>query len=388
MPDTPSPAAFDAVKSLLDSPVAFHPAFARVAGGVTGGVFLSQLCYWARTMDKRAEAGNRDPTGRLSVEFWKSLGEWSEETALSPKELRAARSRLEVLGVVVSRLDRVRHRLWWRVDYGRLAELLSEGEYLPKGQVPPAQKADATGRKGKSIYEMAETTAETTAENGAAVSKPRSFLDTGRARGDAVAAIGGPARPLPGADPDPDPPPAGPGGRGGRPASPPAPLAPAMAQAAGAAGVPAGIVAGQLLEHPGRESELLGWLVSLGRRRARFRAPAAMLRWAMLRGLSPPGQDHDQGKREARGGDLAPARGSLFQRRAVLAIRAAAAEIGARTRAAEAGIPAAVWRVARARCEERIQADRREATLRLRRLLPALSGGQRQRALELLGRTA
>lgn len=205
-----SPAPFDAVKALLDGPVAYHPALARVAGGVAGGVFLSQLCYWARTMDRRAKEQDRDPAGLRSVEFWKALPEWRDETGLSVKELRSARERLETSGVLTTRVDRAKNLVYWRVDYGRLAAELSEGEHLPKGQVMEsptlAERATAVAERASHNSGCSETTAETTNNGtGAALGLPPSQNLGARARGAVVAPPDGDD------DPTPTPP------RGGRP---------------------------------------------------------------------------------------------------------------------------------------------------------------------------
>lgn len=130
----------------------------------------------------------------------------------------------------------------------------------------------------------------------------------------------------------PDEPPDGPP-RGGRPrpgapganAGPsraPEPLPASLAGPAAEARIPAGIVAGALLEgHP--EGLVLAWLVSLARRRGRLRAPAAVFRWALRAGLTPAGLDHDQAKRQARG-DLGCRRARAFGHQAARALAPAA----------------------------------------------------------------
>lgn len=98
------------------------------------------------------------------------------------------------------------------------------------------------------------------------------------------------------------------------PPSPPLPLPPSLRQAAAEARIPAGIVAGALLE--GHAEGLVSlWLVSLARRRGRIRAPAALLRWALRRGQLPAGMDHDAAKRGARG-DLGCSRARAFAHQA------------------------------------------------------------------------
>lgn len=57
-------------------PIAYFEAFARLTGGVNGGVLLSQLVYWNRIMDR---------------EFYKSDAELMAETGLTRNKLRSAK---------------------------------------------------------------------------------------------------------------------------------------------------------------------------------------------------------------------------------------------------------------------------------------------------------
>ncbi len=102
---------------LLDSPIAYHRVFAKVANSVTAGVFLSQAVYWSR---------------RATLEggwFYKSSPEWEEETVLSKREQETARRKLREIGVLEEKLDNPNGNLWkhivfYRINYQKLAELL------------------------------------------------------------------------------------------------------------------------------------------------------------------------------------------------------------------------------------------------------------------------
>lgn len=100
------------LRYLLRRPIAFHRAFADLAGSAAGGLFLSQLFYWS---DKGADA-----------EGWvyKSIAEWTEETALSRREQESARSALVALGVLAVERRGLPARLYFRLDLDRLASLL------------------------------------------------------------------------------------------------------------------------------------------------------------------------------------------------------------------------------------------------------------------------
>lgn len=94
------------VGSLLGSPVAFHSIFAKIAGGATHGLFLSQAYYWSSIKS--------DSDGW----FYKSGADWEEETGLSRRERDGARAALgpDGLKVLEERRDYSEHRVYFRVD--------------------------------------------------------------------------------------------------------------------------------------------------------------------------------------------------------------------------------------------------------------------------------
>lgn len=96
----------------LRRPIAFHRVFAELAGSAAGGLFLSQLFYWS---DK-----GTDPEGWI----YKTIAEWTEETALSRREQESARAALVALGVLEVERRGLPARLHFRLDVDRLASLL------------------------------------------------------------------------------------------------------------------------------------------------------------------------------------------------------------------------------------------------------------------------
>lgn len=118
----------EVLKHLLDRPIAFHRCLVSVAGSVTAGLMLSQAIYWSRITS--------DPDGR----FWKTRDEWEEETGLSRYEQEGARKRLRELRIMEEKLAGVPARMFFRVNFERLAELLSR---LPgrKTKIPANQLA-------------------------------------------------------------------------------------------------------------------------------------------------------------------------------------------------------------------------------------------------------
>jgi len=102
------------VRALLkDRPIAYKPILARALGGVTVGLWVSQLIYWS---DK-----GRDPDGWI----YKTYIEWEAETAMSRGELDGARKRAGMLGIVEEKLAQVPARLHYRINWERLEELLA-----------------------------------------------------------------------------------------------------------------------------------------------------------------------------------------------------------------------------------------------------------------------
>src|SRR5687767_10207092 len=103
----------DLVRALSDRPIAFNPAYARLAGSVTAGLFLSQAMYWS--MRTKHDDGW----------FYKSQIEWSSETAMSRTEIETARKRLRSLGVLHEKRKGNPARLWYQIDVDRLTNLIA-----------------------------------------------------------------------------------------------------------------------------------------------------------------------------------------------------------------------------------------------------------------------
>lgn len=74
------------LRQINQRPVAYYPAYAKLMGSVSGGVFLSQILYWWST------------SGR---EFFKTDAELMQETSLTAHEIRAAKHKVKQLGCVV-----------------------------------------------------------------------------------------------------------------------------------------------------------------------------------------------------------------------------------------------------------------------------------------------
>ena len=106
-----------ALIQLLDRPIAYNPAFAKLrAGKVKSGpvaaVFLSQLVYWHNRMD--------------GGWMYKTQADISLETALTRDEQETARKRLVSLGVLEEDRRGVPATMHYRINTERLEALLLE----------------------------------------------------------------------------------------------------------------------------------------------------------------------------------------------------------------------------------------------------------------------
>lgn len=123
------------ILDLLDRPIAFHRAFARLAGSVHAGLLLSQAVYWSRRTSDQAGW------------FYKTQVEWEEETCLSRREQESARAALRRLLVADQPLwyeERrgVPARIFYRIDFTVLQDLLSDQQYGEKRHSSMADSAN------------------------------------------------------------------------------------------------------------------------------------------------------------------------------------------------------------------------------------------------------
>ena len=143
-----------ALVEIITHPVAYYVAFAKAGGGVTVGVFLSQLFYWT--------GKGSDPDGWI----YKTQEEWEAETGLTRWEQETARKRLKRAGVLEEKRRGVPARLHYRVDLDTLIDLVSSlwenhnqecGKTSDKNVGKPQTSMLETN---KLIHRLPETTAE------------------------------------------------------------------------------------------------------------------------------------------------------------------------------------------------------------------------------------
>ena len=150
-------------------PVAYYPALAEHLGGVSATVLFCQMTYW---MDKL--------TSDLGVH--KTSDEIQAETGLSYEEQLTARKKLKRLGVLVETHKRLEHRIYFKINFERVDQVLTQvvdnslngqNPFREKGKAQSGNKgipSSGTGESpargdGKAHFDPTEITTETTTEN-------------------------------------------------------------------------------------------------------------------------------------------------------------------------------------------------------------------------------
>lgn len=104
------------LRELLTRPVAFHPALARLFGGVNEALLWQQINYWS-------DKGRREDGW-----IYKTKEELEEETTLTRDQQDRARKNLEKLGVLETKLMKAdgAPTLHYKVDHEQVIALLSD----------------------------------------------------------------------------------------------------------------------------------------------------------------------------------------------------------------------------------------------------------------------
>jgi hypothetical protein len=147
------------LESIGDRPIAFHRIYAKIGGSIHAGIFLAQSAYWSST--KKEKDGW----------FWKTREQWTEETCIDRHYQLRVRSTLKGMGVLEEREDRLDHKLYFRVNFQRLYELILEHqdtapEVVPEPENEATPSAGTTAVKDSETLTLTETTPETTSEVG------------------------------------------------------------------------------------------------------------------------------------------------------------------------------------------------------------------------------
>lgn len=156
-----------ALMEVLSSPIAYYVTFARVSGGVTAGVFLSQLFYWT--------GRGKNPQGWI----WKTADEFEAETGLTRAEQETARRNLKARGFIEERLAGVPATLHFRVQLEIIMEAVAQ--FGENDQTSLAESAKLDSAKlpnliGENCQTNPETTPEITTETTTALPQPATAI--------------------------------------------------------------------------------------------------------------------------------------------------------------------------------------------------------------------
>lgn len=133
------------ITDLLDRPIAYHRVFVTLTGSVKAAVLLSQAVYWQKR------------TSRKDGWFYKSYGEWEDETGLTRREMDTARRDCEKY--LLTDLRGVPATLFWKVDEDALvADLFQFVQNVQTGMNESAKQVSAK----RTNINRTETTTETT----------------------------------------------------------------------------------------------------------------------------------------------------------------------------------------------------------------------------------
>lgn len=120
---------YEQLRKILGRPVAYYSTFAKVAGGATAGLMLSQIWYWS---DER----------RAGVDGWfyKSRDQWTEETGMTRPEQEAAREILRSRGLIEEIRKGNPYRLYYRLNKSTLMEAINNPDDFVAQFEKPANK--------------------------------------------------------------------------------------------------------------------------------------------------------------------------------------------------------------------------------------------------------
>ena len=155
----------DAIKQLLERPVAYYAVLAQISGSVNAGLILSQSIYWTPRTDDR------------DGWFYKTREQWQQELGLKRAQQESARKSLRDRDLLEEKLAGNPARLYFRVNLEAVLQaiLLATGQADKMATRSPSRRREATrpdGRKAasKSATNVpaligTETTSETIPES-------------------------------------------------------------------------------------------------------------------------------------------------------------------------------------------------------------------------------
>ena len=168
----------EAVKELLDRPIAYHGILAKTLGSVPAAVMLSQGIYWQKIAEKKGAAW-----------FWVTAKDWFDQTGIKADAQLTARAVLKKSGCWHERLFDLPAKMHYQIDVSALLNVISE--YLNSGEqvtgIPgnrmPGMPRTASGKfrqlsagnpgSNKEIKEIKKEINDESEKNAVAVATPK-----------------------------------------------------------------------------------------------------------------------------------------------------------------------------------------------------------------------
>jgi len=94
-----------------ERPIAYYPVYAKICGGITAGLLLSQLVYWGRVSKWR--------------EFYKTGRELREEISMGRHEFLSAKKKIRTLGFALTRVKNYPPVTYYKVMVDKIIEAIS-----------------------------------------------------------------------------------------------------------------------------------------------------------------------------------------------------------------------------------------------------------------------
>ena len=144
---------------LNQKPIAYYPIYRQITGSTTGAILLSQLMYWFSKKEK----------------FFKTNDELLEETMLTDKELKTAKSAIKKLPFIKITLEGLPAKTFYKIDwdlyvdtlenYGRNAQEKSgPTSWAESDQQYGPNRTNSMGQIGPTLIGT-ENTTENTSKN-------------------------------------------------------------------------------------------------------------------------------------------------------------------------------------------------------------------------------
>jgi len=148
------------LKSLNQRPIAYYPIYRKITGSTTAGILLSQLMYWFSKKDK----------------FYKTDKDITEETLLTERELKTAKSKIKELSFIKITREGIPAKTYYEIDWDNYIKILSKNnvnndtnnkEQNDLSSWDKSSELENTNRpnnKGQKIQTITKTSSETSSE--------------------------------------------------------------------------------------------------------------------------------------------------------------------------------------------------------------------------------